>query len=237
MAEQLKLRDQAYEVVAQHLVEGSLVPGQFVSQRELAALTNMSLAAIREMIPRLEAEGLIKAFSQRGLQIAHVDLQMVTEAFQVREMVETTGLTTFSQRASDAEIKALYERFLAVKAAAEAQPYTTAFLEEASACDWAMHDAFVSALNNDLIANIHRVNTIRIRMILGDRIGLPAARVPVALREHEAVLNALLKRDHKSALRALRAHLQSSCRRSLSVGPFDESQSVDPESIRDPFEG
>jgi len=68
-------------------------------------------------------------------------------------------------------------------------------------------------------------------MILGERISLPAARLPVALREHEAVLLALQRRDLPAADLALRAHLQSSRRRSLSVGDFDESQTVQPESI------
>ena len=34
----------------------------------------MSLGAIRELIPRLEADGLITTVPQRGMQIAHVDL-------------------------------------------------------------------------------------------------------------------------------------------------------------------
>jgi DNA-binding GntR family transcriptional regulator len=226
-----KLRDQAYEAFAQHLVDGLLVPGQFVSQRELAALTSMSLGAIREMIPRLEAEGLIKAFSQRGLQIVHVDLQMVVEAFQLREMVETTGLAAFVHRATDGEIRALHDRLQDIKARAEHGPIPDEVLKDAQAADWEMHDTFVAALDNRLIADLHRVNSIRIRMILGERIGLPAQRLPVAIREHEAVLAALLRRDAKAATLALRAHLDSSRRRSLSVGPFDETATVEPASI------
>ena len=40
------LRMQAYDAFTQHLLERRLLPGQFVSQRELAALTDMSLGAI-----------------------------------------------------------------------------------------------------------------------------------------------------------------------------------------------
>jgi DNA-binding GntR family transcriptional regulator len=219
---QTKLRDQAYDAFARQLLDRQLIPGQFVSQRELAARTSMSLGAIREMIPRLEAEGLIKAFSQRGLQIAHVDLQMVVEAFQMREMIEVTALTEFSRHAPDNDIKALYDRLQAIKERAAAGPVSEDFLKEAQAADWEMHDTFVAFLNNRLIADLHRVNSIRIRMILGERIGLPAARLPVALAEHDAVLKALLEHDHDGAITALRAHLHSSRRRSLSVGPFDE---------------
>ncbi|WP_018610579.1 GntR family transcriptional regulator [Uliginosibacterium gangwonense] len=227
----IKLRDQAYDAFAQHLLNRQLVPGQFVSQRELAELTSMSLGAIREMIPRLEAEGLIKAISQRGLQIVHIDLKMVVEAFQLREMLELTGLAEFSRRTSDGEIQALYDRLQRIKQQAETGAITESFLKEAQDADWQMHDTFVAALNNQLIADLHRVNSIRIRMILGERIGLPAERLPVAIREHDAVLSALLRRDHAAAALALRTHLHSSRRRSLSVGHFDESQTLDPTSI------
>lgn len=227
----MKLRDQAYQTVARHLIEGQLRPGQFVSQRELAHLTGMSLAAIREMIPRLEAEGLIRAFSQRGLQIVHVDLRMVAEAFQVREMIETTALSEFARRADSAQIQALFDRLQDIRTRAAHGPVTAELLAEAQAVDWEMHDIFVASLDNRLIADMHRVNSIRIRMILGDRIGLPAARLPVALREHEAVLDALARGDTQAALRALRAHLASSRRRALSGGGFDETQTVDPASI------
>ena len=51
-------------------------PGQFISQRELVELTGLPLGAIRELVPRLEAEGLIKTVPQRGMLVAHVDVSL-----------------------------------------------------------------------------------------------------------------------------------------------------------------
>ena len=68
--EPTKLRDKAYVEFTRHLFERDVRPGQFVSQRELVALTGLPLGAIRELIPRLEAEGLIVTVPQRGMQIA-----------------------------------------------------------------------------------------------------------------------------------------------------------------------
>ena len=56
----MNLRERAYNAFTAHLLDRRLVPGQFVTQRELAELTGMPLGAIREMIPRLEAEGLLR---------------------------------------------------------------------------------------------------------------------------------------------------------------------------------
>jgi hypothetical protein len=43
-------------------------------------LTGLTLGAIRELVPRLEAEGLIKTVPQRGMQVAHVDLNLIRDA-------------------------------------------------------------------------------------------------------------------------------------------------------------
>ncbi|HUA76811.1 MAG TPA: GntR family transcriptional regulator, partial [Acetobacteraceae bacterium] len=61
------LREAAYRAFTDQLVTRAIPPGAFVSQRELAQRTGFPLGAIREMIPRLEAEGLLEAIPQRGL--------------------------------------------------------------------------------------------------------------------------------------------------------------------------
>ena len=48
----------------------------------------MSLGAIREMIPRLEADGLIRTVPQRGMQVAQVDVNLIRNAFQFRLILE-----------------------------------------------------------------------------------------------------------------------------------------------------
>ncbi|WP_428549106.1 GntR family transcriptional regulator [Reyranella sp.] len=48
---------------------GELRTGQFVSQRELADLLGATLNPVREAIRKLEAEGLINVYAQRGIQI------------------------------------------------------------------------------------------------------------------------------------------------------------------------
>jgi DNA-binding GntR family transcriptional regulator len=69
--------------------------GSFVTQRELAQLACMPLGAIREMIPRVEAEGLLRSIPQRGLQVAHLDVAMVRDAFHLREIIEVEAIRHF----------------------------------------------------------------------------------------------------------------------------------------------
>jgi DNA-binding MarR family transcriptional regulator len=64
--EPLKLREKAYDAFKQHLLARDILPGQFVSQRELVELTGLPLGAIRELVPRLEAEGLVERVAVAG---------------------------------------------------------------------------------------------------------------------------------------------------------------------------
>ena len=75
--EPLKLREQAYVGYTNSLLAREILPGQFITQRELVEITGLPLGAIRELIPRLEAEGLIKTVPQRGMQVPQVDLNLV----------------------------------------------------------------------------------------------------------------------------------------------------------------
>lgn len=218
----MKLREQAYDAFTRQLLERQLLPGQFVTQRELATATCMSLGAIREMIPRLEAEGLIKAISQRGFQIARIDPGLIEDSFQLRQIIELEAVAEFTRDAGTDVIAGLLARFEDIRTQASGT-ITTTLLHAAQEADWNMHDAFVAQLDNRIVTELHRVNSIRIRMILGERIGLSIRRLPIALTEHATVLDAIRRRDPGEAVAALTYHLGSSRRRALNFDPGGEN--------------
>ena len=49
---------------------------------------------------------------------------------------------------------------------------TPALLDEAQAIDWGLHDRMVDALGNEIISDLYRVNSLRIRLIRLDRVML-----------------------------------------------------------------
>ena len=62
-------------------------------------ITGLPLGAIRELIPRLEAEGLVRTVPQRGMQVAHVDLNLIKDAFQFRLFIECQAVAIFAAEA------------------------------------------------------------------------------------------------------------------------------------------
>ncbi|MEO9826366.1 MAG: GntR family transcriptional regulator [Paracoccaceae bacterium] len=212
----LRLRDHAYSNFTEKLLARDIQPGQIVSQRELVELTGMPLAAIREMIPRLEADGLIQTVPKRGLQILSIDVELVRNAFQLRGIIEGEAIAEFCANASDDEIEELEQQHQDARVAA-ATAMSSDVLHTAQKVDWAFHDLIVDKMENALISDIHRVNAIKIRLIRNsDTRMLPELVVPV-LDEHLAVIAALKNRDTPSAVRAIHVHISSAKRRALGV--------------------
>ena len=211
-------RARAYQGFTQRIVSGAILPGQFISQRELMTLLDMPLGAVREMIPRLEAGGLIKTVPQRGLQIAHVDLKLIRNAFQVRSMIEREADRAFVQSASNAELAAIEAAHQQILARAnKASTTDPQLLDDAQALDWGLHDRMVDALGNEIVSDIYRVNSLRVRLIkLEQSVITPAILIP-AMQEHLSFIAALRERNAAQAAALLDAHINSARSRVMNV--------------------
>lgn len=214
-------RARAYQGFTQQILSGGILPGQFISQRELMTLLDMPLGAVREMIPRLEAGGLIKTVPQRGLQIAHVDLKLIRNAFQVRCMIEREAVLNFVHTATDAEINTIEANHRGILARAYAlsdQSITDdQLLDDAQAIDWGLHDNMVDALGNEIVSEIYRVNSLRVRLIKLEHSVITPARLIPAMEEHLRFIAALRQRDAPQAAQLLLAHINSARSRVMSA--------------------
>lgn len=213
--EPLNQRSRAYQGFRQQIIDARIRPGQFVSQRELMELLEMPLAAVRELIPRLEAAGLIKTVPQRGLQIASVDMKLIRNAWQVRAMVEREAVVNFVQVASPGTIAQLIAQHESILERAM-QPLPDENLErDAQAVDWGLHDQMVDAIGNEILTEIYRVNSLHVRLIRYDADSMRPVQVVPAMREHLEFLGALAAGDKEQALEKMMSHIEQSKHRVL----------------------
>lgn len=217
--EPIKLREKAYDAFRQHLLARDILPGQFVSQRELVELTGLPLGAIRELVPRLEAEGLIRTVPQRGMQVAHIDVPLIRDAFQFRVFIEKEAMALFVTTASDEEVARLREAHRSVLERARAEQVTAALVAEAQAIDWGFHDSVVDALGNEIVSKAYRVNAIKIRLIRQADIRIHDQIVERVMSEHMAILDALERRDATAAVDALVFHITRARDLALGLSP------------------
>jgi len=211
------LRAQAYENFQQQIAQANIRPGQFVSQRELMQLLGMPLGAVRELIPRLEAEGLLRTVPQRGLQVAHVDLKLINNAFQFRGMLEREAAAHFALSASDADLEAIEQAHLRIVQRARRGPIDDTLLADATSVDWGLHDLMIDTLGNALISQTYRVNSLRVRLIRLEGSLLSADALLPAMEEHLWFIDALKRRDPQQVAERLGHHIESAHRRVLGL--------------------
>lgn len=213
----ISLRAQAYESFQQQIVDANIRPGQFVSQRELMQLLGMPLGAVRELIPRLEAEGLVKTVPQRGLQVAHVDLKLINNAFQLRGLLEREAASRFVTTVSDTDLAAIEQAHLSIVRRARKKAIDDALLEDATTVDWGLHDLMIDTLGNELISEVYRINSLRVRLIKLEASSLsPEVLIP-AMEEHLWFIDALKRRDAQAVVDRLGHHIESAHRRVLGL--------------------
>lgn len=211
-----KLRDRAYSSFTERLLAREIKPGQFVSQRELVDITGMPLGAIRELIPRLEAEGLITTVPQRGLQIAHVDLNLIRNAFQFRLFIEREATALFARNASDEAIASLKAAHLDIIARAEGGE-KEALISDAEATDRLLHETIIESLENDIISKTYWVNWIKIKIIRQNETRLYLDLVIPVMQDHLKVIEALERREPEAAAQAMTDHILQARNRAINI--------------------
>lgn len=211
------LRARAYQNFQQQILDANVRPGQFISQRELMQLLDMPLGAVRELIPRLEAEGLLRTVPQRGLQIAQVDLKLVNNAFGLRLMLEREAAMNFATVATDAELEEIEHAHLEIVRRARARPIDEELLTDATTVDWGLHDLMIDRLGNELVSDVYRINSLRVRLIKLERSMLSSDALLPAFDEHLWFIDALKRRDRDAVAQRLAHHIESAHRRVLGL--------------------
>ena len=208
-----KLSQKAYESFTYHLSVRALRAGQLISQRELVSLTGLPLGAIRELIPRLEAEGLIHTIPQRWICIAEVDSKLVKHAFEFRLFMEIQAVKYFTKHASDNLVGKLLNETKGIITLCELEGssniISSSLIVDAQTVDWKLHEHIIKTLNNKIIIDAYRVNAIKIRLIKLEQISLTPANVISTMNEHLDIIHAVQLRDPSAAEREIVKHIEN----------------------------
>ena len=220
--ERTNLREKAYDSFTRHLLARDIRPGQFVSQRQLVELTGLPLAAIRELIPRLETEGLITTIPQRGLQIASIDVNLIRDAFQFRLFIEREAVAEFARSASPATVAGLrsdHEAIIdAIGRLRPGEVISEDLVLAAQEVDWRLHNTIIEALGNRVIADAYRVNSIKISLVRQEQGRLYDELVMPTMRDHMRIIEAIESGAPAAAADAMTVHIMTGRNRALGVG-------------------
>lgn len=184
------------------LLDGEIPPGGRIPERELCHRLQISRTPLREALKVLAAEGLVQLLPNRGSRAAKLTDKDMRDLFEVCQGLEALAGELACERISDGEIAEI-----AAAHAAMVQHHRDGDLIGYYRCNRAIHEAIVAAADNPVLTGLYTSVTARIRRA---RYVTPmtAQRWAVAVQEHEAILNALQRRDGVGLSHILRAHLR-----------------------------
>ncbi|MBP6899949.1 MAG: GntR family transcriptional regulator [Burkholderiaceae bacterium] len=192
----------AYRHIRAAITDGRLKPGDRLREVELAEQIGLSRTPIREALGRLSAEGLVVNDPVRGVAVAELDYNMVTELYYMREVLEGTAARLAAQHASEVELSILDDL---------CQQYAAAVGDEAAltACNRRFHETLYHCSHNRYLLNMVTVLHDALSLLgSSSTLGDPR-RGAETLREHREVVEAIRQRDADGAERALRAHIRN----------------------------
>jgi DNA-binding GntR family transcriptional regulator len=213
------LRTDVYDQLRERLFSGELKAGQVVSQRELTELLGATLNPVREAIRKLEAEGLINVYAQRGIQIIEGNPKAINDAYDYRRLLELDGLRYFVSRAGDEVIRAMVSTVQASLDRLARKPDDRATRLAVLDDDFAFHKALIDFQHNSIISRHYALNAARLRLFRIN-IGEPLQRLELAAEEHLGILEACAGRQSEAATRLLGEHIEVSREHTLGIRPM-----------------
>lgn len=201
--QRLTLADAAAEKLRALIGEGSLAPGERLTEAELSGRLGISRIPLREALRALAGEGIVTIEPHKGAVVTPVTPEEVDEVFPVLAALEGAAGELAAVRMDDAareEIAALHEAMLAAHRAGRRK----AFL----AHNETIHDRIVAAAANPTLASLHRALSLRLKRIRYVA-QVEDASWERSVAEHEAMMDALSRRDGAALGAAMREHLAS----------------------------
>ncbi len=101
------IRDLLYQAIRDSVITGELVPGARVTEVTLAEQFGMSRTPLREAIARLESEQLMLRQPNGALTIAPLDMDLLSEIYEIQERVEGLIVGTLARMKEKSVVKQL----------------------------------------------------------------------------------------------------------------------------------
>lgn len=183
------------------ILSGSIPPGTWLRQDDIAARLGTSRLPVREALRILQTEGLAEFLPHRGARVPTLNLDDVNTYYRMRERLEPLTLALSLEQITDQQIA----RMARIQAEIEANTDITRFL----ALDRDFHmTSYEACPSGHLLATTVRLwnatqHYRRAFMLLAGQ-----DRMPLVNAEHRLLLDAVRRRDAVDGETFLAAHIR-----------------------------
>lgn len=203
------LPEYVYARLREDIFEMRLLPGDQITETEIAAYFKVSRTPVREALQRLQGDGLMQGYVRGGWEVVPIDFKRFDDLYELRKLIETHAVTRLCARSADAGgidaglIDSLKAVWCVPPAARLCDGREVAMLDEA------FHQTLVRATGNLEMAGVFDRLTDRIRIVrrldfvYGDC-------VQSTYDEHAAILARIGAHDAGNAVKLMTEHIEGS---------------------------
>ena len=207
------LKNQISAQIKELILTNSLQPGQSIVIDKLAEEFGISHIPVREALAMLERDGLVELNSYQNPKVADVTAADVREVYEMRLLVENWAVVRAADNLTDGQIEYIDELLEVARSEAAFNNYGPHLK-----ADMLLHETILRSTHNKLFWTLaERIHdrSILIRALVESK-GTSQDIIQI-IDEHCLITKALRAHDPEQARKAMVAHLEAGCGRTLRV--------------------
>ncbi|PLR86558.1 hypothetical protein CVD25_03580 [Bacillus canaveralius] len=198
----MPLREAVFQTLKKSILNGSLKPGQLLSENKIADKLSVSRTPVREALRILETENLVTTLPGRRIIVSIPNIQDIEEIYQIRLLVESEALRSIASE-NDLIIQQLEECLKNADTQLRANDLTGL-----ANTNSVFHSILVSALGNRRLEQfVDTVQDTIVRYRLYSLTNLRWAEESEA--EHWEIVESLKNNNPERAIQVLDKHLMT----------------------------
>ncbi|HMF21636.1 MAG TPA: GntR family transcriptional regulator [Pseudolabrys sp.] len=195
------LMDQAYATILDAICNGTLKPGERLTQDNIAQRLNVSRQPIHNALLLLKAQGFVREAGRRGVSVVPLDPGLFEAIYQFRSAVEPLAVILAIPHLNADAIKEGRSLIARGQSAANRKDGKALL-----AADMAFHSLIYECSNNSLILETMRLNWHHLRRAMREVLDLPGLAQRV-WKEHQAIFESMVAGQPDEAARLMRDHV------------------------------
>ncbi len=193
------LVEQVYTRLFDAISEGSLAPGQRITQEDIASQLAVSRQPVLQALRLLKKDGFVLDAPGRGVLVAPLDAAWIAKLYQVRGALDALAARLAAHTRYQMDPKLIAQGRKAAKG------HNVKAMIDA---DLAFHDAIYTASQNPLIAQSAQQHWRHLRRVMGAVLHSSQQREAL-WDEHQRIADAIARGDGEHAARLIADHAES----------------------------
>ena len=203
------LAEETYDILVDAICNGDLLPGERLTQDDLAARLNVSRQPVNSAISILKSNRLVEDTGRRGVVVSELDPGLFGAIFEYRGAVEP-----FAVGLAAARLPKDADRQARAALAEGRSALDSGRVRQLVDADAKFHEMIYRWSGNEVILSSMRVNWHHIRRAMAEILRAPGGPEK-SWADHARIVGALLDGDAKGAQAAMSAHIRDATEKVL----------------------